>query len=60
MKLSPEFKNKLYTYGGTLLTAVGVAVVEQLAKIPELQRFAPFIMSLGTLLLGKQLLERAK
>jgi hypothetical protein len=62
MTLNPRLKSTLYSITGAMLTAAGVALVQKLVALPELAAFAPYILAVGTTLLGKEHLlpERAK
>lgn len=54
MKLTASQKNTIYSLLGFVATSAGVALVTKLAELPAFQAYSPFLLAIGTFLLGKQ------
>lgn len=54
MTLSPRLKSTIISIASYVLMAAGVALVQRLASLPELSSYAPYILSIGTFLFGKE------
>jgi len=54
MNISPRLKSTILSVAGFVLMAAGVALVQKLASVPELAAYAPYILSVGSFLFGKE------